>query len=294
MWGHDLMRSGGIDEAIALFRKANALERAYYEAEKIDPAFDWHHGHNLDLLAACYQHKGQMRLAEETLREAAALAVVDARRAFNLREIPNFLIHRARPAEALEAARSMIETEYPQSRAVGHALAGHALIRLGRIDAAGKELEAARRELEAVPRVTPGLVPRRSEVEPWVESLRGDLLLRTGKAEEGRAVLKEVQSTLRAIPGPDAWMQTLFRLELIARIAREAEDWELAEYSARQMLDHDAAYAGGHLALALVLGHEGDAAGMSRELEIAKRLWRDADPDLAELVQIAAVGAAPR
>ena len=185
MWGHDLRRVGRVDEAIAQFLKADALERAYYAAEKIDPALDWHHGHNLDLLASCYEHKGQMKLAEKTLRESATLAPVSAYRAFNLRELPNFLIHRARYQEALEAGRALTDIDYPQSRCVGHALAGQALLWLGRPDEAKKELEAARRELETVPRLTLGLDPPRSTVEPWVEALRGELLLRDGTAGRG-------------------------------------------------------------------------------------------------------------
>jgi Tfp pilus assembly protein PilF len=285
MWGHDLRRVGRIDEAIVQFKKTDALERAYYEAEGIDPSLDWHHGHNLDLLATCYEHKGQMRLAETTMREATALAPVDAYRAFNMRELPAFLIHRARYAEALEAARSLTRTAYPQSRTVGQALAGQALIRLGRLDEAAKALEAARRELETVPAVTPGIVPRRSAVEPWVESLRGELLLRTGKGPEGRTVLKDVQRAFRAIPGPDAWSQGLFRLEAIARSAIEAVDWDLAEYTARQMLDHDAAYGGSHYVMAQVLRHKGDASGADRELKAARGFWRDADPDLPEMAR---------
>jgi Tfp pilus assembly protein PilF len=283
MWGHDLRRVGRIDDAIVQFKKTDALERAYYEAERIDPSFDWHHGHNLDLLATCYEHKGQMRQAEKTMREATALAPVDAYRAFNMREFPSFLIHRARYAEALEAARALARTPYPQSRTVGQALAGQALIGLGRLDEAAAALEAARLELEAVPRITPGIVPRRSAVEPWVESLRGELLLRTGKGAEGRAILQDVQRAFRSIPGPDAWSQALFRLESIARSAVAAGDWELAEYTAGQMLDHDAAYGGSHFAMALVLRHNGDAAASDRELQAARRFWRDADPDLPEL-----------
>src|SRR5262245_7827106 len=287
MWGHDLRRVGRIDEAIAQFRKADALERAYYEAEGIEPGFDWHHGHNLGLLATCFEHKGQMRLAETTMREAASLGAFGVYRAFARLELPNFLIHRGRYAEALEEASALAKTDYPQSRAVGHALAGQALLRLGRTDEAAAALESARKELGDVPRVTPGVVPRRANVEPWVDSLRGDLLLRTGKTEEGRAVLEEVQRALRAIPGPDAWTQTLFRLETIARGAIEAGDWDLAEHTAAQMLDHDAAYGGSHLAMALVLRNKGDAAGAARELEAARRDWRDADRDPPERAQIA-------
>ena len=244
MWGHDLRRIGRVDDAIAEFLKADALERDFYAAEKIDPALDWHHAHNLDMLASCYEHKGQMKLAEKTMRESAKLEVVDAYRAFNLKELPNFLIHRARYQEALDAGIALTRTKYPQSRTVGHALAGQALLGLGRIDAAREELEAAQRELKTVPEATLALAPRRSMVEPWVEALRGELLLRTGRRDEGRAVLKEVVRELRATPGPDAWSQALFRLESLARSAREAGDWELAGFLAAQMSDHDEAYGG--------------------------------------------------
>ena len=91
---------------------------------------------------------------------------------------------------------------------------------------------------------------------------------------------------LRAVPGPDAWIQALFHLETIARSARQVGDLELAEYSAGQMLEHDPAYGGSHLAMALALRQKGDAAGAAREFEAARRCWRQADPDLAELREI--------
>jgi tetratricopeptide (TPR) repeat protein len=283
MWAHDLRRVGRVDDAITQFLRTNALEQAYYEAEKIDPALDWHHAHNLDLLASCYAHKGQQKTAEKTLRESAALTAVSAYRAFNLREMPNFLIHRGRYEEALRSARGLTTTDYPQSRCVGHALAGQALLWLGRGDEAKKELKEAERELENVPELTLTLDPPRSMVAPWVDALRGELLLRAGQREEGRAVLKEVVRALRASVGPDAWSQGLFRLESMARGAMEAGDWELAEFVAQQMLEHDAAYGGSHAALALVLRHKGDEAGSARAVEAARRYWRDADPDLPEL-----------
>lgn len=291
MWAHDLRRVGRVDDAIAQFKKSDELERAYYAAEKIDPAFDWHHGHNLDLLASCYEHKGQMKLAETTLRESAALDPVSAYRAFNMRELPNFLIHRARYEEAVQAGRTLIATEYPQSKCVGHALAGQALLWLGRRDDAKVELAAAQRELASVPLVTVGIDPSRSTVEPWVEALRGEMLLRGGQEKDGRAVLKDVVKALRTATGPDAWSQGLFRLETLARSAIDVGDWELAEFLAAQMLDHDAAYGGSHFTFALVLRHKGDAAGVAREVAAARRYWRDADPDLPELKKLDDQGA---
>ena len=166
-------------------------------------------------------------------------------------------------------------------------LAGQALLWLGDTKAAQQELVLAQRDLQDVPVVTAGIIPRRSQVEPWVESLRGELLLRAGKTDEARAVLQGVQSALRAIPGPDAWAQTLFRLELMARSAMELGDWTLAEHTAKQMLDHDPAYGGSHLAMAQVYQHKGKQADASREFETARRYWHDADRDLPELAQIA-------
>ena len=185
MWGHDLRRVGRVDDAIEQFLKADALERAYYAAEKIDPALDWHHAHNLDMLASCYEHKGQMKLAEKTMRESAGLQVVDAYRAFNMRELPNFLIHRARYDEALDAGTRADPHEVSAVARVGHALAGQALLGLGRIERRARELEAAQRELETVPEAPLASTPRRSMVEPWVEALRGELLLRTGRRTRG-------------------------------------------------------------------------------------------------------------
>ena len=286
MWAHDLRRVGRIDDAITQFKKTDSLERAYYQAENIDPSMDWHHGHNLDLLATCYQHKGQMGLAETKLREAESLKTVTAYHAFNRKGLPAFLIHRERYEDALEAARAMTTDEYPQARTVGHALAAHALADLGRMEEARAELASAEKSLEEVPVVTPGIVPKRSIVKVWVDAARGELLLKSGQLAEANPMLKGAQRDLRATPGPDAWTQALFRLETIARSAREAGDWELAEYTAKQMLDHDAAYGGSHLAMALVLEHNGDAAGAKKSLTEAKRYWKDADRDMAELKQI--------
>jgi hypothetical protein len=116
-------------------------------------------------------------------------------------------------------------------------------------------------------------------------ALQGEFFLRTGQAERGRAILKEVQRNLRAEQGPDAWTQALFRLEAIARASRDTGDWSLAEYTARQMLEHDPAYAGTHYALALVAEQRGDKATALQEFALAEKYWHKADADLPELLQ---------
>ena len=283
MWGHDLRRVGRIDEAIAAFKRTDALEKAYYAAEKIDASYDWHHVHNLDLLAGSYQHKGQMRLAEATLREAAGLPAVTDRLAFDQKALAAFLIDRDRFDEALVEARALARSQWPAARAVGRALAGEALLGRKRREEAEQELAGALAALAEVPASVAGISVPRGQVKPYVDMLQAKLMLATERAAEGRAILEDVQRALRAIPGPDAWMMALFRLQSIARAAREAGDWELADFTARQMIEHDAAYGGSHLAAALVARHRGDAAAADASLATAARYWRDADPDLPEL-----------
>jgi pimeloyl-ACP methyl ester carboxylesterase/Tfp pilus assembly protein PilF len=293
MWGHDLRRTGRIDEAIAAFNRTDDLEKAYYAAERIPAALDWHHVHNLDLLATAYQHKGQMKKAEAVMREAAALPPAIDRVEFDQKQLAAFLLGRQRWDEALQAAERLAQGRWAASRAVSHALAGQAQAAKGRTAEARAALEAADRELAAVPAFVVGIGVGRGQVQPWIDTLRGELLLRDGSRAEGRRLLESVARTLRVQPGPDAWMQALFRLEAIARLAREIGDWELAGFMGRQMVEHDAAYAGSHLALALVAEHHGDRRAASASRAEAKRYWRDADPDLPELALLRTTSATP-
>jgi Tfp pilus assembly protein PilF len=283
MWGHDLRRVGRIDDAIAAFRRTNEMEKAYYAAERIPAEMDWHHVHNLDLLATAYQHKGQMRLAEATMREATALPPTSDYVEFQQKLLSIFLLGRQRWDEALEATSRISHGRWSGTRAVGHALAGHVLLARSRMAEARAALLAAEAELATVPASGAGLAVSRGQVKPWVDTLRGELRLREGAVAEGRRIQEEVARTLRGLPGPDAWIQALFRLEGMARVARDVGQWELAEFMARQMLEHDAAYGGSHLALALVAEHAGDREAAAGARAEAARFWRDADRDLPEL-----------
>ena len=293
MYGHDLRRVGRIMEAIAEFRKADELEHSYYKSENIPSDYDWHHQHNLDLLSTSYQYVGQMQTAERLMKEAFEISSVDAGREFAKKEWPRFLLGRGRNKEALAAANQLINGKYATTRATGHLIAGQVMLSMNKIAEAKEALAKAETQLQqskqsetsgalllGVGAVGSGTPPA---VEPEIEALRAEILLREGKTEEGRALFKTVQRKLRALLGPDAWSQALFRLESIAQIAREAGDWELAEYTAKQMLDHDAAYGGSHYATALAAEHKGERSVAEKEFTKAYELWANADSDLPEL-----------
>ena len=92
--------------------------------------------------------------------------------------------------------------------------------------------------------------------------------------------MNQVEEQLLALPGPDSWSATIFQLESIATLARQLQDWDLAESTAQKIKDHDPSYAGGYYALALSAQHRGDATLAKQYLATADRLWSTSDADI--------------
>ncbi len=280
MHGHELRRSGRILEAIAQFEAADKLQRDYMTREKVAPELDWHHAHNLDLLAASYQYVGQMRKAESLLKQAFALPSSLLVQVVNKRDYPAFLVGRSRLEEALAAAKTLAAHPHPVAQAAGHIEAGFALLAMNRYADGANASNAALRALKAAPDGQAlAVIP--------LEALQGEFRLRTAQREQGRQAMERAAQKWRALPGPDAWTQSLFRLEALARSARQVGDWPLAARMAQLMLEHDPNYAGTHFALGLVAHHDGNLPTARRELELAAKGWAQGDRDLAELETIA-------
>ncbi len=271
MDGHNLRRAGRIDEAIVEFAAADALETAYFAAERIPVEYDWHYQHNLDLLATSYQYIGQMKKAEALFRRGFAIPSSLVVQEFNKREWPVFLRARGRAQEALAAAQTMAAHRSPIVSAAGHVEAGSARLALHQFKEAADEGNTALRMM----RGTDGA----GLVADALQAFQGEFLLRTGKPAQGRPMLEDVVRKARGRPGPDAWAQTLFTIEAIARAAREVGEWDLAGWAAGQMLEHDPNYAGSHDALALVAEHRGDAATARAERALVAKYWKNADKD---------------
>ncbi len=105
---------------IAAFEAANRLQLEYFNAENVPSSYDWHHEHNLDLLAASYRYVGQMKKAEALLRTAFDTPSALAVQMFNKREWPEFLIARGRTTDALTAAGVLAGHPVTLVRATGH------------------------------------------------------------------------------------------------------------------------------------------------------------------------------
>jgi len=285
MHGHDLRRSGRVEEAIVEFEAANRLEVAAITSLGFPPEDNWHYEHNLDLLGTSYQYTGRIAKADETLRAAFALPTANLAQAVNKRQWTVFLRTRGRADEALEAARSLTVFPHPVGEAIGHIEAGYALMMKRQFADAAKETNAALAAMKRAPSGA-GLA-----AVPF-EGLQGEFFLRTGQREKGRGMLDAMIAKARAAQGPDEWAQALFTLESVARAAREVGDWEFAARVAGQMLEHDPSYAGTHYALALVAEHAGDHATAAREFAVAAKYWIHADPDLPQLLEARSKAAA--
>jgi tetratricopeptide (TPR) repeat protein len=277
MHGHVLRRVGRMDEAIAAFRKADELGSAYLASERIPAEYDWHYRHNLDLLGTAYQYLGQIRSAQAVLERAFVMpATSRLNDELNRREWPQFLLARGRAKEAHAAAATLSAHPLPLVRALSDILASRALAALRRPEEAAEAGNRGLQQMRAAGTIGGVLVPD-------FQLAQGEHLMRSGQIEQGRALLREAAAKLRAQSGPDAWIQTLFALEAIARLAREQGDWTLAAEMADAMRQHDPAYAGTWYGQALVAEHGGRRDAAREAYRETVRRWQSADADFPEL-----------
>ena len=289
MYGHDLRVVGRTEEAIGQFRKADALEKAYYQSESISARYDWHRIHNLDLLAESYEFNGQIKQAEELLREFFSLPANDAFWASYQSDWPRFLLSHGRYQEAEAAAREMIQGKFALQRTAGHLFAARALVAVDRLDQARQEMAAAEKELQNVPESDPEpVMPQpRKVLTTQMATLQGEIALHDRKTSEANAQLRALlERRFMIAKGSADTIGHLFTMLYLAQQARAYADWDLVESIGREMLLFDPSYAGGHLVTALAAEHKGDLDVARRELTSAQKLWSEADPDFTELVEV--------
>ena len=277
MYGHELRGVGRTEEAIQYFLKADTLENTYYQRENIAPSLDWHHSHNLSLLASAYQYEGQLHVAEHYFAEERQLTPYTEYAAFNRKDWPEFLLNRGDFVRALAAAKEMAGSRSALSRAAGHGLTGIALVALRRTPEAGAELAAAEMESNGLNR------PDAGAVSPYLNLLKLAILLANGSLADAPALVQRISEYTRRATSADSWSQGLFRVEMLSTIARQTNQWDIAAQLADLMLAVDPYYGGSHYAKALVAQHRGDGKAAAQEFEAARRYWGHADLDFAPL-----------
>ncbi|HEX2442846.1 MAG TPA: hypothetical protein VHJ77_02790 [Vicinamibacterales bacterium] len=246
MYGHDLMKVGRIDEAIDIFLRARKLEHDYYESEKIQRDYDWHHAHNTALLALSYRHMGKLDETEKMLRDAASVRQSSPVRAGYYRGLlTSLLIARGQNDAALREALDMTRSSTEMVATLGHALAGRALMATGRTEEAKVHLLPL---VGADAEASGFMYGAYAGLE--VDVAKGEWLLRNGDRAKGEALLRDAMARARRQRTPDGWIEGLFFLEAIFNVARSAGDDGLAREAAVKLVEHDATYRGTKAALA--------------------------------------------
>jgi tetratricopeptide (TPR) repeat protein len=277
MLAHGLRRAGRAGEAIAAFRKAEELEVVRLKAENIAPEYEWHHHHNLTLMAAAYRHVGQMQTAREQLRSVFDVPAPLLPEELDKRDWPALLLAIGAIDEALKAAQRLTTHQLPLLRAAGHLAAARIHMTGGHLKAAGLAADAALVELRAAR-------PEAAALAPALRVVQGEFFLRSGEREKGRAMIRQGVGELRADLGPDGWSRTLFEIEALGRAARDIGDWALASELAEVMRQHDPLYGGTSYAAGRVAEQRGDKAAAVKNYQEAVERWRNADKDLRDLL----------
>lgn len=299
MYGHDLLHVNRNAEAVVQFRKAQQIEEAYYREEHIDVKYDWHHIHNQDLLSISHAFMGQMKDAEALWREAFATPASSGLWEAYQAKWPEFLLERGRPQEALLAAQELAAGRWPVGRTMGHILEGRAYVHLNQLDHADAELAAAEKEATQIEEVNPEpLLPHPRTYPAFaLQLLKAELALRRGQQEAEPAMRDLLLKAKEGFRNADA-TGSLFLIQLTAEDCRNLKKWALAQFAAEQMLGFDANYAGGHYELGMVSLQTGQMDRARTELGKSIELWKNADPDLIELLQarqhLAALGVAQK
>lgn len=279
MYAHDLMKTGNVDEAIAQMKLTDGIERDLYKTERYESMYDWHHIHNISLLALCYQYQGRIGEAEQLAKERyeTERPINREQTFYNKMGYPALLINQNRDAEALPMVMELTTAKTPGERSIGHCLLGMMQLKNSQLALARQSLKASLAELKEAKK---GKNSQRlsSWLEPHPKFLAALIALSDGnEREKGLADIRKFQLSAHKQFGPDPWAEALFQLETIAQVATQLNLTDFAEESTKLLAKHDPAYPGTHFALARLATQKGDSATARREEELARQGWAKAD-----------------
>lgn len=277
MYAHDLMKTGNVDEAIAQMKLTDDIERNLYKTERYESMYDWHHIHNISLLALCYQYQGRIGEAEQLVKERyeTERPINREQTFYNKIGYPALLINQNRDAEALPMVMKLITAKTPGERSIGHCLLGMMQLKNSQLALARQSLKVSLAELKEAKK---GKNSQRlsSWLEPHPKFLAALIALSDGNdgppadREKGLVDIRKFQLSAHKQFGPDPWAEALFQLETIAQVATQLNLTDFAEESTKLLAKHDPAYPGTHFALARLATQKGDAATTRREEELAR------------------------
>ena len=231
MLGHVLPRLGRWEEALAQFRKADAIEEAYAKSLNLRPGDDWHHLHNLQLLGYTCLRLGRLDEAEAVFRRAFDTPARLPYRGMPQASLAEYYLLRGRLEEALAVSRALqTPTRTTAANAVAAVVEGETLLAMGQTDDARACAARSKKLLETAHGELPGFQSRYLDifVRPYIDQLDTEIALRGDSPAAAEASILAVADALSTNPRFDAWGEGLFRLQRIAADARRAGRTQLA------------------------------------------------------------------
>jgi tetratricopeptide (TPR) repeat protein len=288
MYAHDLMKTGRVSEAIEKFSYAFKLEEKKYVDEKMPAHYDWHHYHNMELLAYCYQYKGKFKQAEAIFQELDTLRAFTPSMEGKIRKgHPYFYLQNNQPEKALALAQPLINSKESSNQFMGNFIKGLANV-------FQKDSAAALKSYSALIHIIDSL--KESDIKKGsrpadVEQDYSYMYARAGIINMGVGLLKNpydtsmfkkmksIQATLLKQTGPDPWIDALYFLQMLTQMSINTGNLELAENSANNMIKHDAGYPGSYWMLARIKKAQGNKPAAKEYLQKAKMGYKEADPE---------------
>jgi tetratricopeptide (TPR) repeat protein len=236
MYGHSLVATGRVGEALERFAAADSLERTYFEREGIPEHYDWHHPHNLHLLGLALWHEGSPDAAEAVLRRRAALELpeheAEAWLAGDVGDVGDFLLAEGRGDDVLDVVGQMEGAKSPIPRFRAGLLKAEARLLLN-------DPAAARAALDRAVQILDELGARGDPAaERRIRRIEAQILLHQGELAEVERRLPELIEDLADYGGPDGWIVTVMELRNLRRSAHKAGAHHVAARIESAMVEH--------------------------------------------------------
>lgn len=295
MYAHDLMKTGRVAEAIEKFRFAFDMEGKKYSVEQMPAHYDWHHFHNMELLAYCYQYKGQFKKADAVFQQLDTLRAFSPEKEGRIRKgHPFFYLQNNQGEKALDLARPLINSKESATRFYGYFIEGLARVVQKRTPDAQASYAAVLHIVDSLKKADIQKGTRAADAEETYSFMyaRADLinmgigLLQNPYDTTMLKKMKSIQATLLKQTGPDPWIDALYFLQLLTQMSLNAGNLDLAESSAKNMILHDAGYPGAYWLLARISKKQGRQAEAEGYLQKARTGYADADPEFLKTVKL--------
>lgn len=295
MYAHDLMKTGRVEEAVEKFNYAFTLEEEKYRSENMPASYDWHHAHNMELLAYCYQYLGKYKDAEHVFSELDTLTAFRPDRMGQMRKgHPYFLIQNNRLDEAIALAQKLSVTGEWQNRLQGYLIEGLANVFKKNTIAAQTCYDKGIFIVDSLKNadLKKG-IPLATVDEYTAYAYARMSMVKMGIGLQQNPYdtvfikqMNKIQSTLLKQTGPDPWIDALYFMQMLTQLSMQTGNLTLAETSANNMIKHDANYPGTYWLLAQIKSKQGDAVKANEYLTKAKTGYNKADEQLLNRLKL--------